>query len=171
MNASRIDAYTAGGSQLLQSIWGLPHDQLHAQPPDGSWTIHQIVTHMLDSDLIASDRMKRIACMDLPLLVGYDETAFSNLPGRSELNAFAVCELFQKNRQLTAIILSHLPESAWSRAGIHTESGKVTLAEMLEKYIWHLEHHLAFIHRKRDWVLGLSSNSKATGATAPAVTS
>jgi hypothetical protein len=161
MNAARIDTYLAGGSQLVQSIWGLTNEQLHAQPPDGSWTIHQIVTHMLDSDLIGSDRMKRVACMDLPLLVGYDETGFSNLPGRPEINAFAAADMFHKNRQFTAIILNRLPTTAWARVGIHTESGKVTLSELLDKYIHHLEHHLVFLHRKRQWLAGKESISAA----------
>jgi len=149
MNAERIDAYLAGGSQLVQSIWGLTQEQLHAKPIDGSWTIHQIVIHMLDSDLIATDRMKRIACMDKPLLIGYDETGFVNLPGVWELNAFMACDMFQKNRQMTGTILHRLPKTAWDRFGIHNERGKVTLTEMLETYIHHLEHHLQFLSKKR----------------------
>lgn len=149
MSPEKIEAYVAGGPKLAQSIWGLTHEQLHAKPADGSWTIHQIVIHMMDSDLIASDRMKRIACMDKPLLIGYDETGFANLPGVTEISAFQACDLFQKNRQLTATILRRLPASAWDRYGIHSENGKVTLAYMIDGYIHHLDHHLQFIAKKR----------------------
>jgi hypothetical protein len=160
MKADRIELYVAGGAKLAQSIWGLTLDQLHAKPADGSWTIHQIVIHMLDSDLIASDRMKRIACMDKPLLVGYDETAFVNLPGVEDLSAFTACDLFHKNRLMTGTILRKLPATAWNRFGIHNERGKLTLAEMLEIYIHHLDHHLQFIATKRDLV----SRSQDPGA-------
>ncbi len=149
MKSERIDTYVAGGAKLAQSIWGLTLDQLHAKPADGSWTIHQIVIHMLDSDLIATDRMKRIACMDKPLLMGYDENAFVNLPGADDLSAFTACDLFQKNRQMTGTILRKLPANAWDRFGIHNERGKVTLGELLETYIHHLDHHLQFIAKKR----------------------
>ena len=149
MDRSKIERYAAGGAELVTAYSGLNFAELNAKQPDGSWTLHQIAIHMLDSDLIGSDRMKRIACMDNPLLCGYDETAFSNLPGSDQLNAFAACDLFQKNRDMTATILRALPDSTFQRTGIHTESGKVSLAEMLEKYIHHLEHHLAFIAKKR----------------------
>ncbi len=149
MKADRIDSYLAGGAKLAQSIWGLTLDQLHTKPSDGSWTIHQIVIHMLDSDLIATDRMKRIACMDKPLLIGYDENGFVRLPGVEDLNAFTACDLFQKNRQMTGTILRKLPPDAWDRFGIHNERGKVTLGDLLETYIWHLDHHLQFIAKKR----------------------
>jgi hypothetical protein len=154
MNSDRIELYVAGGAKLAQSIWGLTADQLHIKPADGSWTIHEIVIHMLDSDLIATDRMKRIACMDTPLLIGYDDNGFVKLPGVDELNAFLACELFQKNRHMTATILRRLPASAWERFGIHNEKGKVTLSEMLETYIYHLDHHLKFIAKKRAMFCG-----------------
>ncbi len=149
MDRSKIELYVAGGAELVKAYWGLSVAHLHAKQPDGSWTLHQIAIHMLDSDLIGSDRMKRIACMDNPLLCGYDETAFSNLPGSDQLNPFLACDLFQKNRMMTATILRALPDSAFQRTGIHTESGKVSLGEMIEKYIHHLDHHLPFIAKKR----------------------
>jgi len=149
MDRSTIELYDAGGAELVKAYLGLSVAQLHAKHPDGSWTLHQIAIHMLDSDLIGSDRMKRIACMNNPLLCGYDETAFSNLPGSDQLNPFTACDLFQKNRMMTATILRALPDSAFQRTGIHTESGKVSLGEMVEKYVHHLDHHLPFIAKKR----------------------
>ena len=38
---------------------------------------------------------------------------------------------------------------AWQRIGIHTEAGAVSLSQMLDKYIGHLDHHLVFIAKKR----------------------
>ena len=149
MDRSKIELYAAGGAELVKAYWGLSHEHLHAKQPDGSWTLHQIAIHMLDSDLIGADRMKRIASMNNPLLCGYDETAFSNLPGTDQLNPFAACDLFQKNRAMTATILRALPDATFQRVGIHTESGKVSLAEMVDKYVDHLRHPLVFIARKR----------------------
>ncbi|MFN7291861.1 MAG: DinB family protein [Pirellula sp.] len=149
MNRELIEQYASGGQKLVQAYWGLTQDELFWQPPDGSWTLHQNAIHMMDSDLIASDRMKRVACMELPLLVAYDETGFSKLPGGDSIPAFQAIDLFVKNRQMTAAILRALPDSAFERCGIHTESGKVSLAYLVESYIRHLDHHLVFIEKKR----------------------
>lgn len=169
MDRSRIEVYAAGGAELVKAFWGLSIAQLMAKPADGSWTLHQNALHMMDSDLIGSDRMKRIACMDNPLLVGYDETGFANLPGSELISAFAACEMFQKNRLMTAHILRNLPDAAFKRTGIHTENGKLTLAEMLEKYIHHLEHHLVFIAKKRAIVEGKAPASPVAPESAPSV--
>jgi hypothetical protein len=159
MDRSKIESYTTGGSELVKAYSGLSHAHLHARPADGSWTLHQIAIHMMDSDLIGSDRLKRIACMENPLLCGYDETAFCLLPGTDQLDAFIACELFEKNRMMTATILRALPDSAFLRTGIHTESGKMTLEHMLEKYIEHLRHHLVFIGKKRRQLETASSSA------------
>ena len=150
----RIEEYLAGGPRLSQSIWGLSREELHKRPPDGSWTIHQIVTHLLDSDLIGSDRMKRVACMDRPLLVAFDETAFANLPGTDRIDTVMASEMLHRNRQMTAVHLQALPELAWERQGIHTEVGAVSLLTLVEKFIKHIDHHVEFIFRKRLWLRG-----------------
>ncbi|MBX3423927.1 MAG: DinB family protein [Pirellulaceae bacterium] len=152
MDRSLIENYVAGGSQLRQAYQGLTRQQLLAVPIPGTWTLHQIALHMMDSDLIASDRMKRIASMDKPLLIGYDETAFSKLPGSEDIEAAEAIDLFDRNRQLTARILRKLPDEAFERFGIHNESGKVTLQYMVKSYIDHLDGHLRWVIKKRAMV-------------------
>jgi uncharacterized damage-inducible protein DinB len=145
-----IEVYAAGAKKLMDAYADLSSEQLHAFPVPGTWSLHQIAIHMMDSDLIGADRMKRIASMERPLLCGYDETAFNQLPGVEQLNTYIACEVFAHNRAMTATILRGLPDASFERFGIHDEVGKVTLAEMIGKYIGHLEGHLLHVYRKRE---------------------
>jgi hypothetical protein len=113
------------------------------------WSVRQVVVHLMDSDLIGADRMKRIAAMERPLLIGYDESAFMRALHPERVDAAMAAEVFRLNRVLTGAVLRSLPEGAFSRWGVHNEKGKVTLAEMLEGYCGHLEHHLRFVAEKR----------------------
>lgn len=149
MDRSLIDQYVAGGQRLRTAYQGLTNQQLFAHPIADTWSLHQIAVHMMDSDLIGSDRMKRVACMDKPLLVGYDETGFSRLPGSEEIDAFEAIEIFDRNRKLTSLILRKLPDADFQRFGIHTEKGKLTLEQMVQTYVQHLEGHMVWIHKKR----------------------
>lgn len=153
----RIDVYEKGGEKLKQAYEGVTPEQLQAVPPDRSWSLQKIAIHLLDADLIGSDRMKRIASMPIPLLVGFDETAFASLPGSDLLSAHDAVDMFHRNRCMTATVLRHLPDNAFERFGIHTEGGKVTLSDMLENYIHHLDHHLAFVAKKRKLVASQSA--------------
>jgi hypothetical protein len=50
---------------------------------------------------------------------------------------------------MTADLLRHCPDDAFARTGQHPEAGPMSLALLLRLYIHHLNHHLAFIHKKR----------------------
>ncbi|MEZ6077367.1 MAG: DinB family protein [Pirellulaceae bacterium] len=148
---SRIDTYVAGGKQLVDAYAGLTRAQLLAVPIPGTWSLQQIAIHLFDSDMVASDRMKRIAAMEHPLLIGYDESAVGRLPGTNELDAHQACSIFAQCRQMTATILRALPDESFARYGIHNEAGKVTLAEMIDSYIEHLDGHLAHAAKNASW--------------------
>jgi hypothetical protein len=110
--------------------------------------------HLNDSDAVGIDRMKRVAAMEAPLLMGYDENAFTQRLHYGAQPVSETVELFDLNRRLWAITLRALPDEAFERFGIHSERGKLTLGELVEDYIRHLEHHLGFIRRKREMLLG-----------------
>ncbi len=155
MNAL-LDQYAVGGRKLRQSIAGLSPEQLKAFPVPGTWSIHQIVIHMMDSDLIGADRMKRVAAEDRePTLIGYDETAFVRELSYHELDPQKAIDVFDLNRQLTAEALRRVPADRWSRVGHHNEHPHpMSLTDLVTNYIEHLEHHLKFIAQKRAMLEG-----------------
>ncbi|MBS0195314.1 MAG: DinB family protein [Planctomycetes bacterium] len=149
MDRSIIQRYADGGPILLQAIKGLDEGDLQAFPVPGTWSIRQIVIHVLDSDLIATHRMKRIVAEEKPLLIAYDETAFAKALFYDRLNIVRCCELFAANRAHTAEILGLLPDAAFARQGVHNQSGLMSLQTVVENYTRHLDHHLKFIREKR----------------------
>jgi hypothetical protein len=149
VNRELIERYAAGADVLGKSIQGLDRGELLAFPVAGTWSIQQIVLHMMDSDLIASDRMKRVAAEDHPTLVGYNETAFAKTLAYDHIPAQDACEVFRLNRRITAELLRRLPDAAFKRTGLHTERGEESLEHLVTGYTEHLEHHLKFIREKR----------------------
>jgi uncharacterized damage-inducible protein DinB len=147
-----IETFAQGGQQLREAVAGLSREQLVAFPVPGTWSIQQIVVHLMDSDAVAVDRMKRIAAMSNPLLIGYDETAYIEKLSPHEMSLGDCVSLFDLNRRLMADILRRLPDEAFAQTGVHNEVGKVTLGGLVESYIKHLDHHLAFIRKKRAMV-------------------
>jgi hypothetical protein len=150
MSRELIDQYVAGADVPAKAIAGLEKAELLAFPVPGTWSIQQIILHLMDSDLIASDRMKRVAAEDRPpTLIGYDETAFAKNLAYDHVSARDAAEVFRLNRLITAELLRRLPTSAFKRVGHHNERGDVTLEGLLETYVGHVDHHLKFIREKR----------------------
>jgi hypothetical protein len=150
MDRQLIDLYIQGADAPARAIHGLSPEERNAFPVPGTWSIQQIVMHLLDSDLIAADRMKRVIAEEHPTLIGYNETLFAkNLP-YAELDAEVACDIFAKNRRLTWEILRRLPDAAFARTGHHNEVGEVTLADLVKTYTGHVDHHMQFVKKKRE---------------------
>ncbi len=146
---AQIEHFVAGGPQMATSIAGLSSEQLTAFPVPGTWSIQQIVLHMLDSDLIACERMKRVIAEEKPLLIGYDETAFGERLFYHDLDPHLACQIYADNRRMMGEILRRLGAADFLRVGIHNEKGAVTLGQFVELYIQHWDHHHQFIVKKR----------------------
>jgi hypothetical protein len=149
MNRELIEQYAAGADVPAKSIAGLERADLLAFPVPGTWSIQLIILHLMDSDLIASDRMKRVAAEERPTLIGYNETAFAKELGYEHLSARDAAEIFRLNRLMTAEILRRLPATAFQRVGNHNERGELTLEQLVAGYVEHVDHHLKFIREKR----------------------
>jgi uncharacterized damage-inducible protein DinB len=149
MDRQLIEQYVAEAGDLAKSIAGLSREDLLAFPVPGTWSIQQIVLHVVDSDLVHSDRMKRVIAEERPLLIGYDESKFAARLHYDVQDTCLACEVFAINRRLTGDILRHLPEADFQRSGIHSERGKVTLEDLLVGAVEHVQHHLRFVRQKR----------------------
>ncbi len=149
MNPSLIDTYADGGRKLKSAIQGLSPADLAQRPIPNTWSLQEIVVHLMDSDLIASDRMKRIAAENRPLLIGYNQDAFMEKLHPEVVDAQMAAEVFHLNRQLTAAVLRSLPSDAFTRTGVHNERGLLSLEDLLSSYISHLDNHLDHLLRKR----------------------
>lgn len=143
-----VARFAAGASLPGEAIAGLSAEQLNAVPIPDTWSIRQIIVHLMDTDLIAAYRMKRIIAEDSPELDLYDEVAFSKNLFYERMNAHRACAIFKMNRLQVADLLIALPDSAFERVGIHQEMGPMSLGLLLRLYIKHLDHHMAFVVKK-----------------------
>lgn len=149
MSAEILERYAAGGSLLAYAASGLTPQQEQARPGPGAWSISELVVHLVDSDLVGIDRMKRVIAEENPTLYAYDENAWIARLGAQEMPIEEAVNLFAANRHWMSKILRRCAPDDFARAGMHTEAGRKTLAELLVGYCNHLDHHLKFLYAKR----------------------
>jgi len=148
-NREAVELYARGAPVPGAAIRGLTAAERTSFPIPGTWSIQQIVLHLMDTDLIASYRMKRIIAEDHPKLDVYDETRFSWELGYQDRDADTACEIFRLNRLMTADLLASLSEHAFTRCALHPEMGMLTLGRLLRIYVKHLAHHMDFLEKKK----------------------
>jgi uncharacterized damage-inducible protein DinB len=147
--AAFAEGLVAGPAKVRHALRGLSAEQFRARPVQGKWSILEVVCHLADSDQAWAHRIKRVIAEDKPLLIGYDESRFSAALAYHDRNAMEELELSERMRRQLAQIVRGLKPESLTREGIHSESGRMNLGEMLQIEIDHVEHHLKFIVEKR----------------------
>ncbi len=146
MNAL-IRRYENGAGDLIASVDGLSERDLDRRLAAGKWSIRQQVHHVADAELNLVTRMKKILAEDNPLLIAFDQEKWADKFSRSGPSIENSIALFYTLRASMTPILKGLKDADFERTGIHNESGKVTLAGVLEHTVEHFENHLNTIER------------------------
>src|SRR5215471_579730 len=149
MDRQVIEEYVACGPRLREAVAGLSREELTARPGPGKWSILELVLHLTDSDSISIDRMKRMLTEDNPSLLYADETAYVDRLFAHEQSLEDALALFEVGRRQFARVLRKLPDEAFQRHGTHNRRGAMTVGELVEDYIEHVNHHLKFLLDKR----------------------
>lgn len=144
-----IDRYAAGPELLRYAAQGLSPEQQQARPGPGAWSIAELVTHMVDSDVVGVERMKRVIAEDEPTLQAYDENRWIARLDAQNMPVDEAVALFGANRAWMVRILKKCSEEDFARSGNHTEDGPKTLAKLVAGYVSHLDYHLKFLYAKR----------------------
>lgn len=153
-----LATFEAQADCLFAWIDGMSDADLDGTPVAGKLSMRTLVIHMFDSDAVGLDRMKRVIAAKgeaayattnrPPLLLGYEENDFMReLPEAVDMQMVAQC--FADGRRLMAARMKALPESAFARVGVHSETGVKTLADLIASYVGHVEYHAKFASEKR----------------------
>lgn len=144
-----IDRFATGAEILAYATQQLDREQEQARPGPGAWSTAELVAHLLETDLVYSDRMKRLIAEDNPTLQAFDENAWIAGLGAQETPVAEAVELFVANRRWMTRLLRRLDEADFSRSGTHSEIGRQSLAQILATITNHVDHHVKFLYAKR----------------------
>lgn len=144
-----IAAYEHGIDDLRSAVAGMTAEQLRARPIAGKWSTLEVVCHLAGSEIFHTERIERTAALERPLLLGVDERPYPERLSYQALDIGEELALFAALRRHAARILRLLPPEAWERTAVHSETGLVTLRQLVQTYVQHLHHHLKFIAEKR----------------------
>ena len=123
--------------RLRHLIDGLSTKELEWCPGEGKWSIKQVLAHLADGEVINGSRLRFVAAMDRPTIVGYDQDAFIANLCVDKLSAEEWLDAFRSMRALNLSLLSRLPKESFSRIGMHTERGEESLGHMVFLYAGH----------------------------------
>jgi hypothetical protein len=130
---------------LREAVSGLDDRQLDTPYRPGGWTVRQVTHHVPDSHLNAYVRFKLALTEDAPLIKGYDQTRWAELPEARTAPVEVSLNLLDAVHARWLRCIRLLPPEAFERTFRHSELGLMTLNTQLALYSWHGRHHTAHI--------------------------
>lgn len=133
--------------RLAELTANLPGEQLSAPIAPGKWSIHQIIAHLADGELVANFRFRMLLFEEAPLLAAYDQDRWMAGWMRENEPLPATLERFRLLRESTLRALRHAPVSDRKRSGTHAERGPVTAEDYAITLAGHDLNHLVQLER------------------------
>ncbi len=140
-----LEVFDQGPARLQNVLVGLTPEHLKANPRSGKWSIHEIVMHVTDSEIMGAARVRQTYTQPGSSFAAYDQDVWANNLGYQEQDNGAVqnaLKLFEYLRRTTSVIFHHARAEDWGKIGVHAEHGKITLRNLLELYADHSERHV-----------------------------
>ena len=144
-----LERFRRGAELVAVSITGAAGSEVDFVPEPGKWSIRQIVAHLADAEIVATMRLRQIIAENNPKLEAFDQDAWTRNLDYARRKPSQSLETFRRIRGENYELLKELPESAFERAGLHSERGRVTLQQFLQGYAEHAESHAAQLRARR----------------------
>jgi DinB superfamily len=131
----------------LTLLGSVPEEQACVHHPPYTWSIKEVVGHLIDSERVFGYRALRIARADATPLAGFDENAYARA---AEFDLHPLTELtaeFEAVRRSHLWLFRHLTEAAWSRRGV-ANNNDVSVRALAYILVGHERHHTAIIRRR-----------------------
>lgn len=140
--------------RLLHAIHGIAESDLHRPEREGKWSIANVIAHLTDAELVTSTRIRAILAEDTPRMISYAQDSWTRI--REGESVADLLEQLWFHRRANVSLLRRQP--SLERKGVHGEYGTLTLSELVERHVEHIENHVAQIERIKA-TLGLASSS------------
>ena len=141
-----IRRYEEGPARLRDALAAVPGPALKWRPKPGEWSAHEVVCHCADSETNAYARIRYLTAEPEPLVLDYNEAQWAVTFDYHAHPLDLALTTVQAVRANTRALIRRRPETAWTRVGRHTVSGRYGAEDWLRIYAAHLEDHAAQIH-------------------------
>ena len=141
-------AALANDSSVLRAeVTGLVDSDLALRYRPGGWSIRELIHHCADSHMNSFIRLKLVLTEATPPLKGYDQDAWARMADERAAPIDASLTILRGLHARWVTIFRNVADDEWRKTGLHSESGPMSVVDLLAGYAEHCDEHLAQIDR------------------------
>jgi hypothetical protein len=144
------DILPALGSQLddvLPVLRAIPEAIGNVRHPPYTWSIKEVVGHLIDCERVFGYRALRFARGDTTPLPGFEENDYAREGDFDRIQLSDLVSEFEALRRSHVGLYRNLPAAAWDRAG-EANGNRVTVRALAFILVGHVRHHMAIVRKR-----------------------
>ncbi len=151
--AELIDRLESSGQDLIWSIEQLSEDERMRPTGAGEWTVHQIASHLRDTEQqVFLRRTEWIFRQEHPVVENFDQEEWDRVHYDPSEPLRKIFSEFRAARRKVVKLLRSSSEKDWKNWAVHPEYGRISLDWLTLHDYYHTCEHIAQIGRLRDQI-------------------
>lgn len=139
-NPLRVQA--AAAKKIKTLIKGKPAAKLRERPAPDKWSVAEIITHLLDTEIVGGYRMRMILGAPGGPIPAFDQNAWVLAGHYRKRDAHQSLKHFAAMRDANLVLLKTLTPEQWKHFGTHAERGQETIEHIVRMFAGHDVNHL-----------------------------
>lgn len=155
-----VDRLEASTSELADALAQLPADQIARIPKEGEWSLHEVMSHVRDTEVNAfTYRVDLILKSDSPPAVAsFDQEEWSKEHYSPDEPLKDIVAEFRAARRKLVKLLRGTRDSDWKRYAVHPVYGNIPIEYIaLHSYTHTLEHMQQFMNVREENIVNAAN--------------
>lgn len=142
-----LEQYQQTYHEVVKLVEGLNEEQLVWKLSPEKWSVKEVVSHLVDSLLVHSYRIRKVASEPDVKFTSFDQDAWVAHTHGNEADLTELLQSFQLLLRHNGAFFQRADQEAWGRKGLSYKGYEITLSGLVSLFIKHVDTHLAQIRR------------------------
>ncbi|WP_059046980.1 DinB family protein [Paenibacillus rubinfantis] len=147
MTKVNFEAFLNTHGQLVTAIDGLSEEQTTWKSKPESWSVLEVLSHLVDHSIVTSFRIRDILAGTTVRLPAFNQDAWVSGQYANLGNVADVLQVFHALLLYNSLLLSRLDAADLEKTGVNAKGETVTLTDIVESFTRHVQRHLEQIDR------------------------
>jgi len=112
-----------------------------------TWTIKQVIGHMIDAEKIFGSRLHRFGCGDLQPVPGMDHLPYVSNMEYDQIPLASLTDELESTRRSNLAFVKRLPPSAWDNSAA-ADGNLISVRALVYILVGHINHHLKIVRKR-----------------------
>lgn len=133
--------------EFLEMLGTLSEEKAEYRYAEGKWSIKQVMSHILDAEVVFFHRAFKISKGEKQNIPGFDQDEYMTDTDLENISLAALLDQFALHRSLAILYLRTLPLEAFSKMG-SASNNPITVRALVYIMVGHCRHHMNILKER-----------------------